>query len=308
MKRLLVTGSIAYDRIAVFRDRFANHILPDKIHRLNVSFLVQDMTVNLGGTGGNIAYNLGLLGESPLLLGAVGDDFDLYETCLRQNHIETRYIKKIPGLLTAHASIMTDLDDNQIASFYPGANAYAKTSSVDDVAEAVNLAIIAPNDKEAMLQAARSCRSKGIPFIADPGQMTLALEAKELDELIDGALGVIANDYEWQLITDKSGLDEKTLLKKVQWLIITYAEKGARIWSAEGEAEIPIIKPKKVVDPTGCGDAFRAGLMYGIKNQYPLKVSAQMGAWLASRCVEQAGTQNHTISSAEWKSFLKTLS
>ncbi len=307
MKRLLVTGSIAYDRIAVFRDRFSNHILPDKIHRLNVSFLVEDMTVNLGGTGGNIAYNLGLLGENPLLLGAAGDDFDLYEKCLQQNHIETRYIKKIPGLLTAHTSIMTDLDDNQIASFYPGANAHAKTSSVDDVTEEVALAIIAPNDKEAMLGAARSCRKKNIPFIADPGQMMLALDAKELDELIEGALGVIANDYEWQLITDKSGLDEKKILKKAQWLIVTYAEHGARLWNADGKEEIPIVKPAKVVDPTGCGDAFRAGLMYGIKNRHTLKNSAHMGSWLASRCVEQAGTQNHTLDEAEWKKFINHL-
>lgn len=308
MTHLLVTGSIAYDRISVFRDRFGNHILPDKIHRLNVSFLVDNMTVNLGGTGGNIAYNLALLGGKPLLLGAFGDDFDVYEVALKKNGIPLKYLKHVPGKLTAHATIMTDLDDNQIASFYPGANAHAGESSVEAVTEDIALAIIAPNDKAAMLGYAESCRKRKIPFIADPGQTILAMSRDELKEFLHGATGLVANDYEWQLIRDKLRMDETHLLKNLDWLIITYAEKGSQGWIRDGRTfSVPAHSAKTVVDPTGCGDAFRAGLMYGIKNGYLLEAAVRMGAYLASKAVEKAGTQNHTVAADEWKDFINQL-
>lgn len=306
-KKLLVTGSLAYDRIAVFRDRFSAHILPDKIHRLNVSFLVDDMTVNLGGTGGNIAYSLALLGEKPLLLGAVGDDFDVYEAALKKNGILLKYLKRVPGLLTAHATIMTDLEDNQIASFYPGANARAGESSVEAVTESIALAIIAPNDKKAMLRYAEACRERNIPFIADPGQMILAMGPKELKEFIRGARGLVANDYEWQLIRDKLKVDEISLAKNLDWLIITYADKGSRCFTGGTSFTVPAYPAKNVVDPTGCGDAFRAGLMVGLKNGYPLEAAVRMGAYLASKAVEKAGTQNHTLDKSEWKEFITSV-
>lgn len=304
MPSILVTGSIAYDRIAVFHDRFARHILPDKIHRLNVSFPVERMTVEPGGTGGNIAYNLAIIGETPLLLGAVGDDFVMYESCLKKNGIDICYIKRIPDTLTSHASIMTDMDDNQIASFFEGAGRYAHESSIGNVKEKIELAIVAPNNKKAMLMYAAECRDRKIPFIADPGQAVLALGENDFLKLIKGAIGLIANDYEWELIQGKTKLTISKLLKKVEWLIVTYAEKGSIIHEREREVKVPAYPVRSVVDPTGCGDAYRAGLMYGLKHGYNLKESANLGAYLGARAVEYNGTQNHRINKKEWETFL----
>lgn len=304
MAALLVTGSIAYDRISVFADRFANHILPDQIHRLNLSFIVRDMTVNHGGTGGNIAYNLGLLGEAPLLLGAVGDDFGPYRANLEKTGVNLKYLRHIAGALTAHATIMTDLADNQIASFYPGANAHAAEADIADVKEEIALAIIAPNDPGAMLGYARTCRDKKIPFIADPGQIIPAFSGDDLKAFIRGAVGLIVNDYEWQLVKGKAGITESDLTKNGQWLIVTYGEKGSKLWADGKTEDIPAVPASRTVDPTGCGDAFRAGLMYGIKNGRSLADAARIGAWIASRTAEHAGTQNHTVDKNGWKSFL----
>jgi len=306
---LLVTGSLAYDRIAVFNDRFSNHILKGHVHNLNVSFTVEKMEVNHGGTGGNIAYNLALLGEEPILLGSVGSDSRSYMQSLKRKRINVSYVKKITRRLTANATIMTDLDDNQITSFYMGAMKMAHTSTMKEVKEELSMAIIAPNSVKAMQGYADECFERGIPFIADPGQAIPAFSAKDLKDFITGAHALVVNDYEWQMIQDRTQWTQKEVLEKVNYLIITYSDEGSKIWSSIDATitEVPAYKPKKLVDPTGCGDAYRAGLMYGYQHDYNIEKSAHIGAWLAARCVEAKGTQNHKVSKTDFKMFLKRL-
>jgi len=304
MPQILVTGSIALDRIAVFKDRFANHILPEKVHRLNVAFTVDNMTVNFGGTGGNIAYSLALLGAKPMLMGTVGSDAGKYLQHLKKHKINCKYVKKIPKVLTAHATVMTDMDDNQITAFYMGAMSHAHNAQCP--MSNVQLAIVAPNDIKAMVKFANECRRNFVPFIADPGQAMSALSKLDMTELITGAHVLIVNDYEWDLIRQKTGWDMKDVLFRVDYLIITYGEKGSKIWRKDATMwEVPAFKPEKIVDPTGCGDAFRSGLMYGIVNCYPIEKSASIGAWIAAKAIEKAGTQNHKIKKSDFKKFLK---
>ena len=236
---MLVTGSIALDRIAVFPDRFANHILPDKVHRLNVAFTVEKMTVNHGGTGGNIAYSLALMGSKPTLLGTVGNDAGGYLKALKRTGVNIDYIKEYKSILTAHATIMTDMDDNQITAFYMGAMSKAhklqipstkfQTNSKAQITN-FNLAIISPNDIQAMSNYADYCFKNEIPFIADPGQAIPAFSNNKLTDLITGAHVLICNDYEWELIQKKTGMDLKDVLEKVNYLIVTYGENGSKIW------------------------------------------------------------------------------
>lgn len=302
---LLVTGSIAYDRISVFRDRFANHILKGHAHNLSVSFTVEDMTVNRGGTGGNIAYNLALLGEKPILLGAIGYDGADYLRGFNKN-INLSYVRLFPKMLTASATIMTDLDDNQIASFYMGAMKAANQAKMKDVKEPLSFAIIAPNEVEAMSAYADYCFKNEIPFIADPGQAIPAFSDKALKDFVTGAHALVLNDYEWQMVKDRTKWSEGDILKKVNYLIITYGDEGSKIWSSVDATvtDIPAYKPKKLVDPTGCGDAYRAGLMYGYQHDYDMVKSAHMGAWLATKCIESKGTQNHKVSKNDFRKFL----
>lgn len=314
MSKILVTGSLAYDRIATFQDRFSKHILPEKIHKLNVAFNVEKLTVEFGGTGGNIAYSLVQLGESPLLLGTLGQDYEEYKTQLLKNNLETKYIHIIEDTLTANATIMTDLDDNQITAFYVGAMGNAHEAKPSEITEEIALAIISPNGIDAMRQYPAYFREKEIPFIADPGQSIPALSKDDLINLIEKSLILIANDYEWELIQQKTGLSLEETLQKTQNLIITYGEKGAKLWKQPQQpntqpipTEIPIFKPEQIVDPTGCGDAFRAGLIYGIKNRISIEKSAKIGSWIASKAVAQKGTQKHKVDEKEWESFLTQL-
>lgn len=306
---LLVTGSLAYDRIAVFADRFSNHILKGHVHNLNVSFTVEKMEVNHGGTGGNIAYNLALLGEEPILLGSVGSDSRNYMHALKKKKVNLSYVKKIPKLLTANATIMTDLDDNQITSFYMGAMKKAHQSTMKEVKEELSMAIIAPNSIRAMNDYADECFKREIPFIADPGQGIPAFSDTELKDFIIGAHALVVNDYEWQMVQEKTGWTHKEFLENVNFIVVTYGDQGSKIWS-RGDATvigIPAYRPKKLVDPTGCGDAYRAGLMFGYQHDYDIEKSAHIGAWLAARCVEKKGTQNHKVSKTDFNKFLKTL-
>jgi adenosine kinase len=306
---LLVTGSIAYDRIAVFKDRFKDHILKGHVHNLNVSFTVEEMEVNHGGTGGNIAYNLALLGEKPILLGTVGTDSRSYTQALKRKKVNLSYIKKIPKRLTANATIMTDLDDNQITSFYMGAMQMAHQAKIEEVKESLSMAIIAPNSVKAMQDYADYCFENEIPFIADPGQAIPAFSDKALKEFITGAHALVVNDYEWQMIKNKAKWGEKEVLQKINYLIITYGDQGSKIWSSIDATvkNIPAYKPKKLIDPTGSGDAFRAGLIYGLQQEFDIEKSAHIGAWLAARCVEVNGTQNHKVSKSDFNKFLKRL-
>jgi adenosine kinase len=299
MSKLLVTGSLAYDRIATFQGHFGEHLLPDKVHQLNVAFNVDRMSIQFGGTGGNIAYSLALLGEDPILLGTLGDDYEEYKNQLLKNNISTDHIKIIEGALTANATIMTDLDDNQITAFYTGAMQKAHQAKIEAIEDPIELAIISPNGIKAIQEYPEILRQKQIPFIADPGQSIPALSKDDLINLITGAHILIVNDYEWHLVTEKTDLTLEEIFKKtnLDHLIVTLGEKGAKIWNKDSNpstpVEIPAHKPEKIVDPTGCGDAFRAGLMYGIKNQKSIKESAQIGALLAAKAIEHNGTQNH---------------
>ncbi|MBU0706131.1 carbohydrate kinase family protein [Patescibacteria group bacterium] len=306
---LLVTGSIAFDRIAVFKDRFSNHILKGHAHNLNVSFTVEDMEVFHGGTGGNIACNLALLGEKPILLGSIGHDSLEYMRTLEKKKVNISYVRRCPELLTANATIMTDLDDNQITSFYMGAMKMAHQAKIKDIKDAVSMAIIAPNNVRAMSDYADYCFKNGIPFIADPGQAIPAFSDTGLKDFITGAHMLVVNDYEWQMIADRTKWTQKEVLEKVNYLIITYGDQGSKIWSSIDATviEVPVCKPAKLADPTGCGDAYRAGLMYGCQHDYDIEKSARIGAWLAARCIEAKGTQNHKVSKTDFKKFLKTL-
>lgn len=309
MTNLLVTGSIALDRIAVFQDRFANHILPDMVHRLNVSFTVEKMTVNHGGTGANIAYSLALMGDKPVLLGAVGNDAGDYLKSLKRIGVNVDYVKEYKSILTAHATIMTDMDDNQITAFYMGAMSKTSKSKISNLKSQIDLAIISPNDIQAMSDYADYCFKNEIPFIADPGQAIPAFSKKGLIDLITGSSILICNDYEWELIQKKTGMNKKQVLEKVAYLIITYGENGSKIWHGGSASviDIPVVKAKKVVDPTGCGDAYRAGLMYGVSKGLEIEQSAKIGAWMGAKAVGVAGTQNHKIEKINFNKFLKTI-
>ena len=308
MNNLIVTGSIAIDRISVFSGRFSEHIIPGGIHSLNVSFTVDDMTVNYGGTGANIAYNLSLIGEKPCLVGSVGTDAKDYLKYLKDNKINTSHIYQSKKLFTAQASIMTDTDDNQITAFYMGAMKEAHKANNPVLKSNNKLAIISPNGICAMLQYSKEYRSSSTEFIADPGQAIPALSKTDLNTLTRGAFALICNDYEWKLIEEKTGWSKSDVLKKVKYLIITYGKKGSKIWHKDAIiTNIPPFKAKKVIDPTGCGDAYRAGLMYGIKEGYNIEKSGLIGSWIASKAVEVGGTQNHKFSKTDFNKFLKTL-
>jgi len=305
---LLVTGSIAFDRIAVFKDKFANHILKGHVHNLNVSFSVDDMRVNHGGTGGNIAYNLGLLGEKPILLAAVGHDSREYMGALKKKRVNLTYVRRCHELLTASATIMTDLDDNQITSFYRGAMKEAHQAKIETIKEPISMAIIAPNSPRAMNDYADYCFKNGIPFIADPGQTIPAFSDAELKDFIVGAHALVVSDYEWQMIQERTKWTTKEILEQVNFIIVTYGGEGSKIWCMDATViDIPAYKPEKLADPTGCGDAYRAGLMYGFQHNLSIEKSAHVGSWLAAKCVEAKGTQNHKVSKTDFRKFLKTL-
>lgn len=307
MKNILITGSLAYDRIAVFQDKFANHIMPDKIHQLNVCFTVEDMEVYYGGTAGNLAYNLNLLGENPPVLGALGKDARAYLDYLKEKGIQTDCISQSETRLTANAMIMTDLNDNQILSFYVGAMVEAQELRIENCELKIDLVIIAPNDMPAMVMYADYCREKGVLFIADPGQQITVFSASQLQNFAKKAHVLILNDYEWSLFQQMTGWTLEMTLKEVDFLIITLGEKGSQIHSKEGIVDIPAYPPKAVVDPTGCGDAYRGGLLYGLKKGFSMEKSAHLGAWLASKCIEKKGTQNHQIEKKELDTLIVIL-
>lgn len=294
--RIFISGSLAYDRIMDFPGRFADHILPEKIHILNVCFMVNGLTERFGGTAGNIAYNLALLGEKPVILATAGRDFGLYQERLRQLGLPLEGIKEIPQEVTAGAYITTDQSDNQITGFNPGAMKYPSQYSFDGVSPKTALAIVAPGNLEDMLVYTRQYKALGVPYIFDPGQSIPAWGQGELQEMADGALALIANDYELEMFRKKTGLDEARLLEGTGMLITTRGEEGSELLSAQGRERVPAAKARKVLDPTGAGDAYRAGLLKGLARGLTWTLSARLGAVLASFAVEQQGTQEHRMS------------
>jgi len=298
MKKILVTGSIAYDTIMVFPDRFRNHLLADQLHILNVCFLTPEMRREYGGTAGNIAYNLKLLGEDALVMASVGEDIQPYLQRFEALGIATRLFKRIPGQFTAQAFITTDLDDNQITAFHPGAMNHAHENQVTRELGA-GLATIAPDGKEGMLQHARQCAEAGIPFVFDPGQGLPMFSGAEIDEFLRLADYVAVNDYEGRLIEEKTGRKLEALAREVKALVCTLGAKGSLILAGGARHDIPSVQADAVVDPTGCGDAYRAGLLYGIAHGWDWPTTGKLGAVMGALKIAQRGAQNHRASRGE---------
>ena len=290
----LICGSIAYDTIMVFKDQFKNHILPDKLHILNVAFLVPDMRREFGGCAGNIAYNLKLLGGDPLIMATVGEDHQPYTARLDQLGLARTHVRLAHGSFTAQAFITTDLDDNQITAFHPGAMNFSHQNHVQDAA-GVTLGIVAPDGRDGMLQHAREFQEAGIPFIFDPGQGLPMFSGEDLMNFIHHADYVTVNDYEAELLQQRTGQSLEQLAGQVQALIVTLGAKGSVIYANGKTFDIPCVKPAAVLDPTGCGDAFRAGLLYGIARGMDWPVSGRLASLLGALKVAQRGPQNHTF-------------
>jgi adenosine kinase len=288
----LICGSMAYDNIMVFQDQFKNHILPENIHILNVSFLVPEMRRDFGGCAGNIAYNLNMLGGKPLIMATVGDDFGMYAERLDRLGISRKHIRHVKDSYTAQAFITTDLDDNQITAFHPGAMNHAHLNRVADAPD-VTLGIVAPDGRDGMLQHVREFNEQGIPFIFDPGQGLPMFNGKELLEFVELADYVAVNDYEAQLLQERTGKTLEELAGKVKALVVTLGAKGSMIYVDGKSIEIPCVKVENLVDPTGCGDAYRAGLLYGMAQGMDWETTGRLAAVMGGIKIGHRGGQNH---------------
>ncbi len=300
----LICGSLAYDNIMVFPDRFKNHILPEKIHILNVSFMVPELRCEFGGCAGNIAYNLKLLGEDPLPMGTVGKDFGPYFEWMNQCGIRRDYIKVINDTLTAQAFITTDLDDNQITAFHPGAMSFSHKNSVLDTTGGT-IGVLAPDGREGMIHHAEEFVEAGIPFIFDPGQGMPMFGGEELLRFIEQATWVTVNDYEWQLLQDRTGLSSEAMTKRLEALIITRGAEGSNIYTGRHRYTIPVAQARAVKDPTGCGDAYRAGLLYGLMHKLDWETTGRIASLMGAIKIEHHGTQNHRFDRSEFKARYK---
>lgn len=288
----LICGSLAFDTIMVFQDKFKNHILPDKIHALSVAFYVPEMRREFGGTAGNIAYNLQLLDGNPLIMATAGEDFGTYTQWLNTNKISSSHIKIIPNSFTAQAFITTDTDDNQITAFHPGAMIESHQNSVKD-AKNITLAVIAPDGRDGMFQHARECHEASIPFLFDPGQGLPMFNGEELLQFIEMADYLAVNDYESQIIQDKTGLSLEQLALKVKALVVTLGGQGSQIYADGQRFDIPCVEADKIVDPTGCGDAYRAGLLYGIAKGWDWPTCGRLASTMGAIKIAHRGGQNH---------------
>jgi adenosine kinase len=294
----LICGSIAYDTIMVFRDRFRNHILPDQIHILNVAFLVPDMRREFGGCAGNIAYNLKLLGGHPLIMAAVGEDYQPYAYRLEKLKIAQTHIREVKNTYTAQAFITTDLDDNQITAFHPGAMNHAHLNHVGD-AKQVSLGIIAPDGREGMVNHAREFEEAGVPFVFDPGQGLPMFNRDELLTFVRRASYVAVNDYEGRMLQDKTGQTLEQLSRQVRALVVTQGAEGSQIFADGATHRIPAVRPEQVLDPTGCGDAYRAGLLYGIAQGLDWPTTGRLASLLGAIKIASRGGQNHQFTRDE---------
>jgi adenosine kinase len=300
----LICGSIAYDTIMVFPGRFKEHILAEKLHILNVAFLVPEMRREYGGCAGNIAYNLQMLGGRPLIMATVGDDAEPYAQRLDKVGLSREHIRHVAGTFTAQAFITTDLDDNQITAFHPGAMGASEQNHVAD-AKNISLGIVAPDGRDGMLQHAREFHAAGIPFIFDPGQGLPMFDGAELMEFVRQAAYLTVNDYEAQLLQEKTGRPLAVLAQDLKALIVTLGAKGSLIYANGRELEIPCARPAALVDPTGCGDAYRAGLLYGIANGLDWELTGRLASLLGALKIAQRGGQNHSFTRDEIAAHFK---
>jgi adenosine kinase len=302
---IVVSGSLAYDRIMDFPGYFCDHILPSKIHALNVCFEVNGVKEKFGGTAGNIAYALNLMGENPIISSTIGHDYQKYFAWLEKNGISTRHIKIIEEEFTAGAYITTDQADNQITGFNPGAMRYPASMEFDGLNPKETILIISPGNLEDMANYARICKEWGIEYIFDPGQSLPVWDKKELVQAIEGCKILICNDYELDLITCKTGLKQASLLERAGVVITTLGEAGSRISTKARDIRIPVAKARKVEDPTGAGDSYRGGLISGLVRGKDIEQSARMGSVCASFTVESYGTQEYHFT---WEEFNERLS
>lgn len=289
---ILICGSMAYDNIMVFPGRFQDQILPDQIHILNVSFLVPEIRQEFGGCAGNVAYNLRLLGEKALIMATVGRDFDAYRAWLEQQGLERRYLQQIDDTRTAQAYITTDLDDNQLTAFHPGAMEHAHLNQVPGDA-GVRLGMVSPDGRQGMLDHAAQFASAGIPFVFDPGQGLPMFDGAELQQFVEQATWIAVNDYEGQMLKDRTGLGFDELAERVSALVVTRGGEGSVIYADGDRLEIPAVQAARISDPTGCGDAYRAGLLYGLSRDWPWADTGRLAALIGARKIEHKGTQNH---------------
>ena len=289
----LICGSMAYDTIMVFHDKFKHHILPEKVHMLNVSFLVPTMRREYGGCAGNIAYNLKLLNEEPLIMATVGHDFEPYAHWLNQHKISPKFIQTLDNQFTGQAYITTDEDDNQITAFHPGAMNFSHLNSVPTIESDIRIGIVSPDGKEGMELHAKQFSTLEIPFIFDPGQGMPMFNGAELLTLVEQATWLTLNDYESELMQEKTGLNLAQLAEKVEALIVTQGGEGSTIYAAGKEINIPAAPVANLADPTGCGDAYRAGLLYGLMNDLDWEVTGRIASLMGAIKIEHYGTQNH---------------
>lgn len=293
---IYISGSMAYDRIMDFPGRFSDHILPDKIHILNVCFTVNGIIEKFGGTAGNVAYSLSLLNEKPFILATIGKDYSNYFEWLKKNNISLEGIKVIDEEFTAGAYITTDRADNQITGFNPGAMKYPSGYKFNSASPRNSIALIAPGNLQDMAEYAKECKKKGIRYICDPGQSLTAWEKESLKGWIEGSTMLVSNDYELEMVMKMTGMNKKELLRLTKTIITTLGEKGSLISTGESDIQIPQAKVSDVVDPTGAGDAFRAGLLKGIAMGKDIETGAKMGAVAAVYAIEKYGTQEHYFS------------
>jgi adenosine kinase len=304
-KAALICGSVAWDTIMVFKDRFANHILADKIHRLNVSFLVPELRREFGGCAGNIAYNLRLLGDVGYTMATVGRDFaPVYRDWMAKNGVPADYIRVLEAEHTAQAFITTDLDDNQITAFHPGAMQHSHLNKVSD-AKGITLGIVAPDGREGMIRHAEQFAAAGIPFIFDPGQGLPMFDGDALARFVEQATWVAVNDYEWEMVQQKTGWTIKDVTQRVKALIVTHGARGSVIHTSDGDIEIPCAKANAVVDPTGCGDAYRAGLLHGLLRGLDWQTTGRIASLMGAIKIEALGTQNHRFTLEEFEARLR---
>jgi adenosine kinase len=296
---IIITGSIAFDYLMSFPGSFSEHLLPDHLARVSVSFLVDSMDKRRGGCAPNIAYTLALLGERPRLMATAGQDFEQYRQWLEAAGVDTSLVKIIDGKFTASFFCSTDKDGNQIASFYTGAMAHAGELSLRS-AEGCDLAIISPNDPAAMVQYAAECRTLSIPYVFDPSQQVARLSAEDLREGVAGASIVVCNDYEFEIIRQKTGMDEADLLRHTEALVVTRGEQGASILTGNQTIQIPAVPPRRIVDPTGVGDGFRGGFMKGLAMGAPYAVCGRLGSVAATYVLEHLGGQSHAYTLEEF--------
>jgi len=303
----LICGSMAYDTIMVFSGQFKNEILPDKVHILNVAFLVPELRREFGGTAGNIAYNLHLLGGAALPMATVGKDFDAYAQWLEQHGIERGLLKTVSEAYTAQAYITTDLDDNQITAFHPGAMNHAHIQRIvtEHGGRKVRIASISPDGRDGMLQHAAQLADAGIPFLFDPGQGLPMFDGRELKDFIDKASYVAVNDYESELLMERTGLGLRQLAERVEALIVTRGGKGSQIFAGGKVFDIPCAHAHSLADPTGCGDAYRGGLLYGLLQGMDWETTGRVASLMGAIKIERPGPQNHQITPATFRERYK---